>query len=115
MLNERRYHLRLDVDFNVSIILSEANATLEAKAVNLSLSGIQLNVDKQCIDNILAHCSHPPQFQIKFIDQPLLEPAVVRLIVNRRVSQNRYLLGMKFIAMTNCQQSALKAIYHLPN
>ncbi|OUS27956.1 hypothetical protein A9Q98_08760 [Thalassotalea sp. 42_200_T64] len=115
MLSERRYHPRLDVDFNVSIILSETNDTFLGNAKNLSLSGIQLIVDKQCIDNILAQCNHPPQFQIKFCEQPQLEPTVVRLIVNRRVSQNQFFIGMKFINMTNSQQSVLKAIYHLPN
>jgi len=114
MVSERRYHPRLDVDFNVAITLSGTDDTFVGKAINLSLSGIQLNVEKSCIDNILVQCSHPPQFQINFCDQPLLESALVRLIVNRRISQNQFLLGMKFIGMSNLQQSALKAIYHLP-
>ena len=115
MISERRYHPRLDIDFNVTITLPGTNDTFSGKAINLSLSGIQLNVEKSCIDNILAQCSHPPQFQINFCDQSLLESTLVRLIVNRRISQNQFLLGMKFIDMSNLQQSALKAIYHLPN
>ncbi len=115
MISERRYHPRLDVDFNVAITLSGTDDTFVGKAINLSLSGIQLNVERLCIDIILAQCSHPPQFQINFCAQPLLDSALVRLTVNRRISQNQFLLGLKFIDMSNLQQSALKAIYHLPN
>lgn len=107
---ERRFHPRKDVNFSVSIALDNSNDQLSSTAINVSLSGIQLSVDKVCVDLILSQCSHPAQFQIRFNDDSKVDPFTVRLIVNRRISQNQFLLGLKFIAISTEQRTQLETL-----
>lgn len=107
---ERRFHPRKDVNFSVSIALDNSNEQLTGTAVNLSLSGIQLKVDKPCVDLILRQCNHPAQFQLLFSDSTKVDPYTVRVIVNRRKSQNQFLLGLKFIDISAEQISTIETL-----
>ncbi|WOH36983.1 PilZ domain-containing protein [Thalassotalea fonticola] len=107
---ERRFHPRKDVNFSVSITLENSNEQLSSTAINLSLSGIQLSVDKSGVDLILSQCSHPAQFQIRLNDDNKVDRFTVRLIVNRRISQNQFLLGLKFIDISVEQLAILETI-----
>ncbi|WNC71823.1 PilZ domain-containing protein [Thalassotalea psychrophila] len=93
---ERRFHPRKDVSFSVSIVLTTSELNIESTAVNLSRSGIQLSVDKTSVDLILEQGTHPTQFKIQLTDNNV-DLFTVRLVVNRRISQNQFLLGLKFI------------------
>ena len=105
---ERRFHPRKDVSFSVSIVLKNSEQPLESAAVNLSLSGIQLNVDKACVDLILNQGDHPAQFQIILNDNSEAAPITVRLVVNRRISHNKFLLGLKYIDISADQLSTIE-------
>lgn len=107
MHSERRFYPRLDVDFNVTIVLPLNNQETVCKVTNISLSGMQLSVDKSCVDDILQHCNHPPKFIINF-ENDKLQNLQARLVVNRRVSQQHYLLGLKFVDLSIQHLDALK-------
>jgi hypothetical protein len=110
---ERRYHPRKDVNFSVSIVLKDSEQQLTTTAINISLSGVQLSADKACVDFILSHTNHPAQFQIILNEDKKLGLMPVRLIVNRRLSQNNFLLGLKFINITVAQLTSIKALLGL--
>ena len=107
---ERRFHPRKDVNFSVNIVLNNNEQQLESTAVNLSLSGIQLSLDKASVDLILEQAGHPAEFQINLSDNSGVAPITVRLIVNRRVSQNKFLLGLKFINISAEQLTTIELL-----
>lgn len=109
---ERRFYPRKDVNFSVSIVLKDSEQQLTSTAINISLSGVQLSVDKACVDFILSHTNppHPTQFQIILNADKKLGLMAVRLIVIRRISQNNFLLGLKFINMTVEQLTLIEAL-----
>jgi hypothetical protein len=109
---ERRFYPRKDVNFSVSIVLKDSEQQLTSTAINISLSGVQLSADKACVDFILSHTnhSHPTQFQIILNADKKLGLMAVRLIVIRRISQNDFLLGLKFINITVEQLTSIEAL-----
>lgn len=114
MAIERRFHPRFDVDFLVKISFVDNDISLTGQAVNFSLSGIQLRVNKAIVDEILQHTLHPPQFIIAIETAGCKIPNLaVRLIVNRRVSQQHFQLGLKFINVAPEQLSNLQRLIGL--
>ena len=109
---ERRFYPRKDVNFSVSIVLKDSEQQLTSTAINISLSGVQLSADKACVDFILSHTNHPhpTQFQIILNEDKKLGLMAVRLIVIRRISQNDFLLGLKFINITVEQLTSIEAL-----
>jgi hypothetical protein len=107
---ERRFHPRRDVNFSVSIVLKDSEQQLTSTAINISLSGVLLSADKVCVDFILSHTNHPAQFQIILNEDKKLGLMAVRLMVNRRISQNNFLLALKFINITVEQLTSIKAL-----
>jgi hypothetical protein len=112
MFIERRFYPRKDVNFSVSILLKGSEQQLTSTAINISLLGVQLSVDKACVDFILSHTNHPhpTQFQIILNEDKKLGLMTVRLIVIRRISQNDFLLGLKFINITVEQLASIEAL-----
>lgn len=108
MHSERRFHPRVDVDFNVTIVLPLNGQERVCKVSNISLSGLQLSVDKDCVDDIIKFCKHPPKFIVNF-DNEKLQNIQARLVVNRRVSQQHYLIGLKFVGLSVQHLDALKS------
>ncbi|AAZ27043.1 MULTISPECIES: PilZ domain-containing protein [Colwellia] len=108
---ERRFYPRKDVNFSVSIVLKDSEQQLTSTAINISLSGVQLSADKACVDFILSHTNHhPTQFQIILNEDKKLGLMTVRVIVIRRISQNDFLLGLKFINITVGQLTSIEAL-----
>lgn len=112
MHSERRFYPRVDVDFNVTIVLPHNGQERVCKVTNVSLSGMQLSVNKDCVDDIIKSSGHPPKFIINF-DNEKLHNIQARLVVNRRVSQQHYLIGLKFVGLSVRHLDALKANFSL--
>ena len=106
MSAERRFHPRKNVSFDVEVCLSNEKH-LTVQATNLSLSGIQISVNKLVNDTILTSCGHPIQMLINLKSSESINGISARLIVNRRISQDSFLLGLKFISTSSEQQRQL--------
>ncbi len=108
---ERRFHPRMKASFEVNIFTDNSSDTIKGEASNISLSGIQLAVSKSTIETILNWGNHPQQFFITFtVDGLELAALKVRLIVNRRISNQQFALGLKFIQMSPEQQQKLNQL-----
>lgn len=114
---ERRFHPRFDVDLPVSISFADEECILDTCAINLSLSGMQVQASKTVVDSILQHCQHPAEFYVSINTEQLsFEKIKVRLIINRRISQQAFQLGLKFCGPSQEQQSSLNDyIQHCKN
>ena len=112
---DRRFHPRVDMEFNVTVKIEKSDETRQVKATNLSLSGIQLAVDKNDVDFIIENCGHPAEFIVCMHKDPDHIEANVRLVVNRRLSQQKFLLGLKFLIIDDEIKTQLKRVFNLPN
>lgn len=109
MTIERRFHPRYNIDLPLTISFSGLDLELLVNAVNISLSGLQLEVNKSTIDEIIKNTKYPVEFNISINETALtLNQIKVRLIVNRRVSQQQFQLGLKFNSLHKEQQLSLQ-------
>ncbi|TRX53133.1 PilZ domain-containing protein [Thalassomonas sp. M1454] len=107
---ERRFHPRFDIDLPITISFDNDDIVLAGNALNISLSGLQVEVGKNVTDSILKHCPHPPEFYISIkTEQLILEKIKLRMIINRRISQQKFQLGLKFISPSNEHLNTLNA------
>lgn len=109
MFIERRFHPRIDVSFPVEITFIDEDISLTGEAINLSLSGLQIQVSKTVADTIMGKKTYPLEFLLS-IDMPnlKLDRVNVRLIVNRRISQQDFQLGVKLCNLKDIQLNHLK-------
>lgn len=109
MIIERRLHPRVSVNFPVEIILADEALSLTGKAINLSLSGLQIQISKSVTDSIMGKKTYPLEFLLS-IDTPALklERINARVIVNRRISQQDFQMGVKLCNLEDIQLNHLK-------
>lgn len=109
MTIERRFHPRYKIDFALTIYFSGLELELFAHAVNISLSGLQIEVNKSTVDEIINNTQYPAEFNISINETALtLTQVKVRLIVNRRISQQQFQLGLKFNSLDQEQTLSLE-------
>ncbi|MEW6997898.1 PilZ domain-containing protein [Colwelliaceae bacterium BS250] len=109
MTIERRFHPRYTINLPLTISFSGVDVELLANAVNISLSGLQLEVNKSIVDEIINNTKYPAEFNISINETALtLNQIKVRLIVNRRISQQQFQLGLKFNNLHKDQQLSLE-------
>ena len=108
MVIERRLHPRGAVNFSVQITFVDEETSMTGEVINLALSGMQIQVSKMVSDSIMSKTSYPPEFLLS-IDIPnlKLERLNARLIVNRRISQQDFQLGIKLFNLEDVQLNCL--------
>lgn len=109
MIIERRFHPRVSVNFPVEITFTDEEISLPGEVINLSLSGLQIQVSKIVADSIMSKNPYPPEFLLS-IDIPdlKLDHLNARVIVNRRISQQYFQLGVKLCNLEDVQLNSLK-------
>ena len=99
MHSERRHHPRYLVDFKLKLTSDHQNHSITA--VNLSAAGFQVICDDDCAEQLSKGQQHPLTCQLT-IELPHNKLSInCRIIVKRRLSQCRYILGIKFINLSN--------------
>ncbi|QBY03915.1 PilZ domain-containing protein [Thalassotalea sp. HSM 43] len=96
MFSDRRIYPRKELEIDVDVMLLGDDVRLTTSSRNLSLSGIQISADKALVDHLLQQEQRPVHFDLCFDGHPDLS-FHCRLVVNRRISHNDFLLGIKFM------------------
>jgi hypothetical protein len=109
MIIERRFHPRVEVSFPVQITFIDDVIALTGEAINLALSGMQIQVSKTVADSIMSKNPYPPEFLLS-IDIPdlKLDHLNARVIVNRRISEQHFQLGIKLFNLEEAQLNSLQ-------
>ena len=104
MHTERRLFPRLLVSsfIQLNMTSSSGKAVFVAEALDLSHDGIALNCDSKVISVLTEQSHYPPTCQLSFImpGSQCIFTSRCRLITNRRLAQDKYRLGFKFIAFS---------------
>ncbi|QDP02464.1 PilZ domain-containing protein [Thalassotalea sp. PS06] len=114
MVVERRFHPRYIMQLPVKLKLPGSDELYKANSLNVSLSGMQLAVPQYVTDAIKRYCSIPQELTVSIVadndesddSEPLQYPA--RIIINRRMSSDEYLIGLKFRALSTTHQESLQ-------
>lgn len=109
MIIERRLHPRFTVHFPVEMKFTDDTATLAGTAINLSLSGLQIQINKVVADTIMGKKTYPVEFMLS-VDTPhlILTSITTRVIINRRISEDDFQMGVKFCNLNDVQLNSLK-------
>lgn len=101
---ERRLYKRFDTDSPVDII-SEEGAGYQARAMNISLAGMQLRCDRDTVKDIAPRGEkttpdQSPVARVRFAlpragDRPEIE-ADVRVVLVRRISEREYHVHLQY-------------------
>lgn len=101
---ERRLYPRYAVQWPVEVFIPDhaAGASFDARLRNLSRGGVQIDCDRALVESLLAqHGTHPLcELCIVHPDEPGAVEARCRLVVNRRIAQDSYQLGLKFLQLS---------------
>lgn len=109
---ERRFHPRFNLNLKVTIHIKGLSTVYNAQLINMSLSGAQITVNKETIDSIMAHCKLPIEFELLLLtDIQQIDKLKTRLIVNRRISNQQYDLGLKLLNITTTQHQQLSKLF----
>ncbi|TKB43960.1 PilZ domain-containing protein [Thalassotalea mangrovi] len=112
MVVDRRFHPRHIIQVPVRLQLPGSDDTYTGNSLNISISGMQLQVPQYVTDAIKRYCSVPQELTLHIEtdgqSESLALPA--RVIVNRRTSSNEYLIGVKFRSMPAATQQTLQNI-----
>ncbi|TLU59958.1 PilZ domain-containing protein [Thalassotalea litorea] len=116
MVVERRFHPRHILQLPVTLNLPGSEETYAGNSLNISESGMQLAVPPYVTEAIKRHCAIPQELSVTINatgsgneqSTPIDIPA--RIIVNRRISSNEYLIGVKFRSLTPAIQDSLQKL-----
>ena len=121
MINDNRINPRVPIDMAVAITLPN-NGDIEVHSENISLSGIMIvaNHDEFQANlhrKIAEHSTTEPELKVSFTmprsdNKPVPIKTSCRAIHVRRISQDKYFIGLKFLKLS---QSAAAAIQHHVN
>lgn len=100
MRKERRFYKRYLVHFPCEVLVNDHAFT--STIVNMSNNGLQIEVNEQCVEQFTKCPTSPPTCLVR-MTLPNIETLELpcRLIINRRLSQLRYVLGLKFVGITD--------------
>lgn len=113
-LKERRLSFRHQVDIPVDLLLENGTA-LKVNACNLSLKGILFNCDDWISHKIESRgIQHHPLDHIQIgitaeLDKDKKLYASSRIVIARRVSQDKYQIGLEFIDFQQNSDDNLQA------
>ncbi|WP_394176113.1 PilZ domain-containing protein [Thalassotalea litorea] len=115
MAVERRFHPRHILQLPVTIILPGNDGEEYAgTSLNISLSGMQLAVPPYVTDAIKRYCAIPQELCLTINSEDTQSGEQIsltgRIIVNRRISSNEYLIGVKFRSLTPTLQDSLQKL-----
>ena len=115
MQTERRSSPRLFLNssLRLNMTCSGGKRAFAAENVNLSQGGIDLNCDSEVFTILQEQPQFPYTCQLSFImpDSQCFFTSRCRLLSHRRLSQNKYRLGFRFIAFS--EQNEQKLIDYL--
>ncbi|MDN3653691.1 PilZ domain-containing protein [Thalassotalea ponticola] len=97
---EARLHPRKNIHASIRLLADPEQQRFDTTSTNLSMSGIQIAANKELVDHLLKQQTRPIHFDILFDTYDSL-PFRCRLIVNRRQSHDEFLLGCKFIQLSD--------------
>jgi len=104
MQMERRFHPRKVIQTMVTLTIEAV--TFELEAMNISLSGLQVESTESQIEQLTPH---PIEGTIVMMTNKGFSVEVgCRIIMKRRLNQQQYILGLKFIELTSQQQCQLE-------
>jgi len=104
---ERRFYPRKIIKLDVKLAIDAQ--TFHTKTINLSLNGVQLQATAELILDLEQMAIQPLAGLINFhIPQGQAMAIPFRLITKRRLNQQQYILGLKFIELTSQQQCQLE-------
>ena len=111
MQQERRFYQRYPVNFQLQLTVNEHTYT--NTALNISADGIQVQCDDECVEQFDLCPTYPPSCHITLILASNNKPLTLRcrLIVKRRLSQFCYVLGMKFIDISETDRTSIISCY----
>ena len=108
---ERRFYPRVSLCTDIKLTLPNTSIEYVGNSINLSLTGIQIEINKSTSDAISKYCSPPAQFNLTWqLNEILCSNLPVRVIVNRRVSENQYRMGLIFINLSDQDKQLLEII-----
>lgn len=111
MQSERRLFPRLLVNalVRLTMISSTGKAEFTAEAINLSCDGIDFNCNSEVISMLLEQPQYPPTCQLSFSmpDDQYPFTSRCRLISHRRLAQDSYRLGFKFMSCSEQNRQKL--------
>jgi hypothetical protein len=112
MLNERRKYPRIALNGQAHLLI--AGVTFDAKLLNLSPSGIQIECGKQVVEQLAGSKTHDglyPDFEFEFALPMDGSDGIVNSICNvayqREQQGGIYLLGLNFIGLSNRNETML--------
>lgn len=117
MTRENRIHPRVPASFQAEILDSAGNR-LEVTTVNLSLSGVMIEATQEHFESILVNSKglnlNKPvevdlQFKIPKNKSSRIVSSHCRAIYVRRMAQNKYYIGFKFLKITQKCEAVVKA------
>lgn len=120
MINDNRINPRVPIDLTVTITLPD-NGDIEVHSENISLSGLMIVASHDEFQAILhrkiaehATAQTEPELKVSFTmtrsdSKPIPIKTSCRAIHVRRISQDKYFIGLKFLKLS---QSAAAAIQH---
>lgn len=108
MQAERRFYKRYPVSFKFQLISNDRTYTNEA--LNLSSDGIQMISDMECAELLSQSENNSLACQILLDVNDNALPITIdcRVVVNRRLSQIKYLIGLRFIGVDQAKQQLIE-------
>lgn len=117
--NENRIHRRVQAGFETEVILPNGNC-LHVTTSNLSLNGVMINATHQDFEMMLGtkkNLDLSVEVDLKFKlsnknADPILVSCHCRTVYIRRVAQDRYVMGFKFLKINQGFESAIQKFIH---
>ena len=104
MQRERRFYKRYPVNFQFQVTINELKFT--NTALNISGDGMQMECDGECVEQFSKCPTSPLSCHIRMTLPNSNKQLALqcRLVGSRRLSQFRYLLGLKFIDLSEADR-----------